>query len=416
MIESLLLEYHSLDMDFVEKDGPASFLFAPANRQELHVFYSTGWIHRLENKDTQRYESVKKDRFMRTLNNKNRIDRANSAAENISTGENPMRNSSTKAPWHLRFAPGDILRKVGFIAVFAVSLLAFVDPTAPLNAANSEFHYYIDNDVEKQCDPPMDGKITATPTIKAGRGTIRRKSTVNGYVDSSWPDMDDPTADRSDQGYVWTEYFKIHWDEVVHNPDHDPDDPCSVYLITNPDNLDNEGLHEHGDEYISAGEMQRRHMGARQGKKTDCEGIEQVVWSRTGEWVFSGESEKVKSVHWLHSEIADDPDMRLAKDQNYDVAVYWKLDYLTYNGYEFEVVETDLLWNRWFKTFSAHSPERKKIDILTRKNTEVNEGPDVKGGSQLFWTKKKDWRKAFDEGFLMGYIWNRGQSKKTTDR
>ena len=187
---------------------------------------------------------------MRKLNDRINLDRAVGAMENVSTREKPMKNSSKKTPWHLRFAPGAILRKSG-LAVFAVGLLAFVDPTASLNAATREIHYYISKSgVAKRCYPPMDGKITATPKIKAGRGTIRIKSTVNGYVDSSWPDVNRGQADRSDQGYVWTEYFKIHWDEVIHNPDHDPDDPCSVYLITNPDNLDNEGLHEHGDEYM----------------------------------------------------------------------------------------------------------------------------------------------------------------------
>ena len=43
---------------------------------------------------------------MHTLNNKNKIDRANSAAENISIGEEKMSHSSKKTPWFLRFAPG----------------------------------------------------------------------------------------------------------------------------------------------------------------------------------------------------------------------------------------------------------------------------------------------------------------------
>lgn len=43
--------------------------------------------------------------------------------------------------------------------------------------------------------PPMDGKIIVTPTIKMWRGTIQRKSTVNGYVDNSWPDVDNLPAD-----------------------------------------------------------------------------------------------------------------------------------------------------------------------------------------------------------------------------
>ena len=54
---------------------------------------------------------------MRTLNNKNKIDRAVGAAENTSKEEATMRNSSKKTPWHLRFAPGVL--KLKEIAVTA---------------------------------------------------------------------------------------------------------------------------------------------------------------------------------------------------------------------------------------------------------------------------------------------------------
>ena len=43
---------------------------------------------------------------MRKLNNEINLDLAIAAVENASTGEKPMRNSSKKTPWHLRFAPG----------------------------------------------------------------------------------------------------------------------------------------------------------------------------------------------------------------------------------------------------------------------------------------------------------------------
>ena len=62
---------------------------------------------------------------MRTLNNKNRIDRAVGAAENISTGEEKMSNSSKKTPWRLRFAPG-VLRPIGRLAFKAVSLASAI--------------------------------------------------------------------------------------------------------------------------------------------------------------------------------------------------------------------------------------------------------------------------------------------------
>ena len=57
---------------------------------------------------------------MNQLNNRINLDRAVGAEENISTGEEKMRNSSKKTPWHLRFAPGAILRKKAIIAIIAV--------------------------------------------------------------------------------------------------------------------------------------------------------------------------------------------------------------------------------------------------------------------------------------------------------
>ena len=114
-----------------------------------------------------------------------------------------------------------------------------------------------------------------------------------------------------------------------------------------------------------------------------------TVWIMPGEWIFSGESEKVKTSHFVHSEIADDPDRRLARNQHYFVGVYWKLDHLTYNGREFEVTKREIAWRRWNKKFNAHSSSRKKIDILVEKNREVSEGPDIAGSSQLFWVSQK---------------------------
>ena len=52
---------------------------------------------------------------MSSLNNKIKIDRANGAGQNASTGEEKMRNSSKKTPWHLRFAPGVILALAGIL-------------------------------------------------------------------------------------------------------------------------------------------------------------------------------------------------------------------------------------------------------------------------------------------------------------
>ena len=60
---------------------------------------------------------------MSSLNNKIKIDRAVCAADNISPGEKTMNNSSKKTPWHLRFAPGAILRIVSKAVSLGVSLV-----------------------------------------------------------------------------------------------------------------------------------------------------------------------------------------------------------------------------------------------------------------------------------------------------
>ncbi len=73
------------------------------------------------------------------LNNKNRIDRAIGAADNISTGEKKMSNSSKKTPWHLCFVPGAILRQIG-LAVLALTMLVGVQTPS----VNSEIASVID--------------------------------------------------------------------------------------------------------------------------------------------------------------------------------------------------------------------------------------------------------------------------------
>ena len=63
------------------------------------------------------------------LNNKINLDRANGAEEHASHEEATMRNASTKTPWHLRFAPGAILRQIG-LAVLALTMLVGFQPPA----------------------------------------------------------------------------------------------------------------------------------------------------------------------------------------------------------------------------------------------------------------------------------------------
>ena len=82
---------------------------------------------------------------MRELNNKNRIDCAVGAGENASKGEEKMSNSSKKTPWHLRFAPGDILRQIG-LAVLALTMLVGVQTpeawSAGITRVITRVYYY----------------------------------------------------------------------------------------------------------------------------------------------------------------------------------------------------------------------------------------------------------------------------------
>ena len=66
---------------------------------------------------------------MRTRNKQINLDRAVGAEEHASQQEATMRNSSKKTPWHLRFAPGAILRPIGRLVSKAVSLgIAIIQP------------------------------------------------------------------------------------------------------------------------------------------------------------------------------------------------------------------------------------------------------------------------------------------------
>lgn len=72
---------------------------------------------------------------MRTLNNKNRIDGFNESVENA------LGMKAKKMPWHLRFAPGAILRQSGLITVLAVVALILLNDGSAADALK-ETHYY----------------------------------------------------------------------------------------------------------------------------------------------------------------------------------------------------------------------------------------------------------------------------------
>ncbi len=108
-----------------------------------------------------------------------------------------------------------------------------------------------------------------------------------------------------------------------------------------------------------------------------------MQFSKKGRWVYYGTSERIKCSHRLLNEV-DVGDNRLAKDQTYDVEVWWKLDHLTWSK-----DEEDFVWRRtgdWQMeehTLSAVSSGRKKI-VLLEQNTEIYELKE-KGSSRIWW-------------------------------
>ena len=67
---------------------------------------------------------------MKQLDHQINLDRAVGAEDNASQGVTPMRNSSTKMPWFLRFAPGAILRQIGLAVLVVVVIILLNDVSA----------------------------------------------------------------------------------------------------------------------------------------------------------------------------------------------------------------------------------------------------------------------------------------------
>ena len=66
-------------------------------------------------------------------------------------------------------------------------------------------------------NPPMDGQITATPSVEA-YGGFRMTQTINGYAhDDLTPDIGGE-RERGHNDDKWTEYFNVDFGEVVDNP------------------------------------------------------------------------------------------------------------------------------------------------------------------------------------------------------
>ena len=58
---------------------------------------------------------------MHPLNNKNRLDESVGIGQDNPNEAMQPASETKKKPWHLRFAPGAILRKSGLVAVLAVT-------------------------------------------------------------------------------------------------------------------------------------------------------------------------------------------------------------------------------------------------------------------------------------------------------
>ena len=115
-LSGLPAECHSLNVK--NASGESKFLFPVSSGEQAGTcaFALLVFFHRPELRKQRHLKTriSKETRFMNQLNNRINLDRAVGAAENISKGKNPMRNSSKKTPWRLRFA-GAILAVAGIL-------------------------------------------------------------------------------------------------------------------------------------------------------------------------------------------------------------------------------------------------------------------------------------------------------------
>ena len=232
-----------------------------------------------------------------------------------------------------------------------------------------------------QVTPPMDGKITASPKVEAFGG-FRIEQTINGYAsDGLRPDIDgdNPPGYNDDK---WTEYFNVDFNEVVDNPDYDPDaepgEPNSREYI-----LPSAGeFNDHGDECKSRGTMKREYSTAKQGYFFLDDGHRYIDFTKKGRWVYTGESEKIKCYHRLLNEVKVG-DNRLAKSQTYKARLRWQLERLSWSKDEEDFVHNGFShWKTEDHTLSATSSSRTIAEML-KENTRIYK-LEEKGSSQLY--------------------------------
>ena len=126
---------------------------------------------------------------MKQLDHQINLDRANGAEDNASKEEGTMRNSSTKTPWFLRFAPGAILRKSGLVAVLAVTTVltpTIIEQAQAASASTNQVSRPLPNRNRAVAPTtPSTNRVTRPPartTVPTYRPPLRRTTPSTNQV------------------------------------------------------------------------------------------------------------------------------------------------------------------------------------------------------------------------------------------
>ena len=145
---------------------------------------------------------------MKQIFNPINLDRANGAEDNASQGVTPMRNSSKKTPWHLRFAPGAILRKNGLIAILALTGIATA--LTPIQTQANAWKWVVETikswSANKSLDAATESLLRANGGVTITDNSPRANAIVNGadWLSNEWtykheiqPTVDGPWETRT---------------------------------------------------------------------------------------------------------------------------------------------------------------------------------------------------------------------------
>ena len=123
---------------------------------------------------------------MKQLDHQINLDRAVGAEDNASQGVTPMRNSSKKTPWFLRFAPGAVLRKKAIIAIIAgVAVLTPVQTYASWKLLVDTITSW---SIGKTLDAAVEAMLRANGGITITDNSPRANAIVNGadWLSNEW--------------------------------------------------------------------------------------------------------------------------------------------------------------------------------------------------------------------------------------